>query len=139
MHCLFCLYRRNRHSFFIAIWNGSFFFRFFFRLGFHALVLKGIPRRFKSHLHRHFSSGGKIMSLTFDRNIRLLILILFPCCLHQLLADQHHQVLFVRCQIRDSFFYGFFCWKNRMMVGYFCIVNHSGDVMSQLSIIQERK
>ncbi len=77
MHCLFCLYRRKRHSFFISIWNGSFFFRFFFRLGFHALVLKGIPRRFKSHLHRHFSSGSKIMSLTFDHNIRLLILILF--------------------------------------------------------------
>ena len=61
------------------------------------------------------------MSLTFDRNIRLLILILFPCCLHQLLADQHHQVLFVRRQIRDSFFYGFFCWKNRMMVSYFSV------------------
>ena len=27
------------------------------------------------------------MFLTFDRNIRLLILILFPGCLHQLLAD----------------------------------------------------
>ena len=139
MYGLFCLYRRKHHSFFITIWNGSFFFHFFFRLGFHALVLKGISRLFKSHLHRHFSSGGKIIFLTFDRNIRLLILILFPGCLHQLLADQHHQVLFVLWQIRDSFFYGFFCRKNRMMVRYFCIVNYPGDVMPQLSIIQERK
>ena len=62
MHCLFCLYWRKRHSLLHPYGMGVSFVSSSGNS--YALVLKGIPRRFKSHLHRTFPLPVK-SSLTF--------------------------------------------------------------------------
>ena len=94
MDTCFCLDIKKLHTFLVSVWNFQLSIRILF-LRFYTMTAKGFFHVFKSHLHRCFSSGSKLIFLTVHSNICLFIQVIFPDCLKHLLSNQYHQILFI--------------------------------------------